>query len=494
MSRIRETFRHIPVAARWCALVAMANALVWSLIVPPFQVPDENAHFAYIQHLAETGEPPRFVAGPGASDAQFQVEIALNEFDVSTRPENRPIWTELEQRNLERVLDSGLSRSNGGGQSNSTNNPPLYHLLGVVAYAAGSWGDLLDRFALLRLVSVLLAGVTVLFTFGFLRELLPRSPLLWTVGGLAVAFQPLFGFMAGGVNNDVLLAATAAALLFGVARALRRGLTPRRAAGIGAALGLGLVSKATLLAFAPALAVAAVVLLRRAVAAERVALLRSIGVAAGVAAVPVLAYVLVNGLIWDRALWSGTAQFSAGTSDAVGSAESSVREQIAYIWQWYLPRMPFMNDQFAGGYYPLYENSFKGFIGRFGWNDYGFTGWVYELAVGVVAVLFGLVGAALWRARAALRRRSGELAVYIIAVLGLAVVIGLPGYTAKESGTGFEQARYYLPLLPLYGAVVALAVRGAGRRAGPAAAAAVVVLAMAHSLFAQLITIARYYG
>ena len=486
--------KRIPVAAILCALVAMANALVWSIIVPPFQVPDENAHFAYIQHLAETGEPPRFEPGPGASDEQFQAEIALNEFDVSTRPENRPIWTELEQRNLERVLDSDLSRSNGGGQSNSTNNPPLYHLLGVVAYAAGSGGDLLDRMALVRLVSVLLAGLTVLFTYGFLRELLPRSPLLWSVGSLAVAFQPLFGFMAGGVNNDALLAATAAAVLFGVARAFRRGLTPRRAAFIGAAFGLGLVSKATLLAFAPALALAAVVLLRRAARAERPALLRNVGVAALVAAVPVLAYVLVNGLIWDRALWSGTAQFAAGTSDAVGSANSSLREQIAYIWQWYLPRLPFMNDQFDGSYYPLYENSFKGFIGRFGWNDYGFPLWVYETALGVVAAVLALVGAALWRARVALRGRVGELAVYAAAVLGLMVVIGLPGYSAKEAGTGFEQARYYLPLLPLYGALIALAVRGAGRRFGPSLAAVLVVLAMAHSLFAQLITLARYYG
>lgn len=486
--------RRIHTAALVCAAVAMANALVWSLIVPPFQVPDENAHFAYIQQLAETGEPPRAVPGPGASDEQFQTEIALNEFDVSTRPENRPIWTELEQRNLERVLDSGLSPSNGGGRSNSTNNPPLYHLLGVVAYTAAGSGDLLDRLAVIRIVSVLLAGLTVLFTYGFLRELLPRSPRLWVVGSLAVALQPLFGFMAGGVNNDALLAATAAGLLYGVARAMRGGLTARRAAGIGAALGLGLVSKATLLAFVPALALAAGVLIHRAGATGRWGAARAVGVGAAVAAVPILVYVLVNSVVWDRALWSGTAQFSAGTSDQIGQGESSVREQIGYIWQWYLPRLPFMNDQFDGGYYPVYENSFKGFIGRFGWNDYGFAAWVYELALAAALALVALAGTALWRAREVVRGRAGELAVYVAAVLGLVLAIGVPGYAAKEEGTGFEQARYYLPLLPLYGAVVALAVRGAGRRAGPAVAAAVVVLALGHSLFAQLITLARYYG
>ena len=48
----------IPRAARWCALVAFLNALVWSLVTPPFHVPDETVHVAYVQYLAETGKIP----------------------------------------------------------------------------------------------------------------------------------------------------------------------------------------------------------------------------------------------------------------------------------------------------------------------------------------------------------------------------------------------------------------------------------------------------
>lgn len=490
---MRAALRRIPPAGRACALVAVANALAWSLLVPPFQVPDENAHFAYVQHLAETGAPPRAGDRPGASTELFRTEIALKEFDVTTRPENRPIWSRLEQDALERVLASDLPRDDGGGWSNATNNPPLYHLLGAVAYRAGSGGDLLDRLALVRLLSVLLAGATVLCVFGFLRELLPGTPWAWSAGALAAAFQPLFGFMSAGVNNDALLFAAAAATLFAVARCFRRGLAPRRAAAVGAAFGLGLVAKATLLAFAPALALAAVVLVRRVPRGERGRAARAVALAAGVAAVPVALYVAVNALAWDRPLWAGAAQFSAGTSDEI-APDASLREQLSYLWQWYLPRLPFMEDQFAGGYYPLWENSFKGFVGRFGWLDYGFEAWVYELALAVVCVVLALAGAELWRRRAALRRRAGELAVYALAAAGLAIVIGVAGYGARKQGSGFEQARYYLPLLPLYGAIVALAARGAGRRLGPAAGAAIVVAAIAHGVFAQLITIARYYG
>ena len=56
------------------------------------------------------------------------------------------------------------------------------------------------------------------------------------------------------------------------------------------------------------------------------------------------------------------------------------------------------------------------------------------------------------------------------------------------------EPRYLLPLLPLLGAVLALAVRGAGRRWAPVAGAVLVILFLAHDLFSQLQVIGRYYG
>ena len=58
-SAVMSRLRAVPRAAWLCALVALANGLAWSLIVPPFEVPDENAHYAYVAHVAETGSPPR---------------------------------------------------------------------------------------------------------------------------------------------------------------------------------------------------------------------------------------------------------------------------------------------------------------------------------------------------------------------------------------------------------------------------------------------------
>jgi hypothetical protein len=92
-------------------------------------------------------------------------------------------------------------------------------------------------------------------------------------------------------------------------------------------------------------------------------------------------------------------------------------------------------------------------------------------------------------------RRWRELTAYGAIVAGLTMFYGYVGYSYLV-GTGliFEQARYLLPLLALYGALVALAATGLGRRLGPPAGALLVVLAFAHDVGAIMLTVGRYYA
>ena len=53
-----RAWRRIPRAGRACFVIAFVNVAIWSVIVPPFMVPDETSHFGYAQYLAETGQPP----------------------------------------------------------------------------------------------------------------------------------------------------------------------------------------------------------------------------------------------------------------------------------------------------------------------------------------------------------------------------------------------------------------------------------------------------
>jgi hypothetical protein len=82
-----------------------------------------------------------------------------------------------------------------------------------------------------------------------------------------------------------------------------------------------------------------------------------------------------------------------------------------------------------------------------------------------------------------------------VMAVGLFAAIGYAGIRYREStGAIFEQARYLFPLLSLYALGIVIAARGAGRRWAPALGAGLVALAMIHGLFAETLTISRYYG
>lgn len=499
MRRVRGAWQRCPAAVRWIALAGLLNALAWGILVPPFHVPDEHAHVAYVQYFAETGKLPEGAPGrPEYSPEITRTLAALRFYSIIGRPENRPPGTSAESADLRAVRAAAPSRVGSGDVSSATNNPPLYYAVQAAAYLASPSSDLLTRVALMRIVSALLAGLTVLFGALFVREIVPGSVWAQIAGGLAIAMQPLLGFMGGGVNNDIMLACASAALFLALARSFRHGLTSRRAAAIGLALVAGALAKATMIAFVPAVAFALLWAIVRAGPGRRRAVARAAAIAVVVAAVPALLYVLASATVWDRPVW-GAAAAADPTSlpgDAVATQPpaGSLREEISYIWQLYLPKLGIATALHPTSSPPV-DVWLTGFVGSFGWLDYGFPPWVYTLAKWVSALVVALAAVTLVRRREALRGRGAELATYALACVGLAVLIGAAGYSfwLGTGGRRFEQARYLLPLLPLYGAIVALAVRAGGRRA-PALAAVAVVAMLGWSSYAQILTVLRYYG
>ena len=495
IARLRAALRRIPRAGRACAAIALVNAAVWSVVVPPFHVPDEISHFGYAQYLAETGQPPPQTPNTAQySDEQQLALVRLHFFTVVGRGEQRGIWTEPDERELRAALAADPSSRGLGGASSATNQPPLYYALAAIPYRLSPSHGILERLALMRLLSALMAAGTVLCVSLFLRELLPGTPWAWTAGALAVAFQTTFMFVAAGVQGDNLLVLASAATLLLLARVFRRGLTIRRGAALGAATAIGVLGKLTFLAFVPGIALAFLLLLLRAGRERRVAL-RATAVAAGIVAVPVGLYALLNVAAWERG--GGATAGSVGTA-TVSSGVVSLRERLVYIWQEVLPALPFMHDAFIG--YAPRDLWLRGWTGHFGWLDYNFPERVYDAAEVVFLALLTLAAVAVVRtvrARgwAAMGWHRPLALVLLTLCAGLIGAIGWQAVVYKaDTGYRFEQARYLLPLLALYGLLVALAARGAGRRWGPAVGAVLVVLAMAHGLFAQLLTISRYYG
>jgi predicted membrane protein DUF2142 len=484
----------IPRAGRVCFVLAFLNCAIWGVVVPPFQVPDEIAHFGYAQYLAETGKPP-----PQGPLAQYSPEEQstlddLYFFNVIGRPQMRGIFTEVEDRALHANLETHPSPLGQGGASSVTNQPSLYYALEAVPYWLSPSHDILTRLALMRLLSALMAACTVLAVFMFLRELLPGWRWAWTVGALAVAFQPTFDFIAAGVQGDNLLFLTSSLTILLLMRAYRRGLTMRRAIWIGGVVAAGVLAKLTFIALLPGIALALLLLAWRAMPEGRGAALRALTAAVCVAAAPVLLYALLNVTVWHRG--SPTAGGVAGATNSAlpGGGVVTMNETLDYIWQLYLPRLWFMHHTYFASD-PVWAIWLDGAVGHFGWLDYTFPAWVYSDARALVWLLAALALVGLARVRAAIRPLLPIFACFAVMTVGLLGAIGYAGIRYRlSSGAQFEQARYLFPLVAFYALFLVLAARGLGRRWAPAFGAVLVVLAMTHGLFAETLTISRYYG
>lgn len=477
----------VPTAAWVCALVACLNAVCWSILTPPFQTPDEPAHFAYVQQLAEAHRLPVGSSEEFSPEQQIALED-LHQAAVRFSPGVGTVSAEAQERKLEHDLSQPLPRRGPGDAGTAASEPPLYYALEAIPYYIGLEGTLLDRLELMRLLAALFGGLTALFAFMFIREALPRTPWAWTVGGLAVALAPLLGFMSGAVNPDAMLFAVSAALFYLLARAFRRGLTPKLAAALGATIAIGVLTKLNFLGLLPGAILALVVLALKAPRESRRTAQIALAIAIAIAAIPVILYSAAKSLV-------NQASPTLVSGFASTAAHGSVLGEISYIWQLYLPRLPGMTAYFPS-VFTTRQLWFNGLIGLYGWADTAFPGWVYDVALVPAGLIAVLCLRALVLSRGPLRRRTAELFVYALMGVGLLLVVGDASYASDILGHQgpYWEPRYFVPLIPLLGTALTLAARGAGRRWGPAVGVLIIVLVLAHDVFSQLLVVSRYYS
>ena len=179
-------------------------------------------------------------------------------------------------------------------------------------------------------------------------------------------------------------------------------------------------------------------------------------VAGAIVGAVVVAYALANRFVFDRPLLAGGTGVPAPAARA--RRESRPVAGLSYIWQLYLPRLPFMSDQFPGAN-PMPHLWLHGIVGRFGWLDAKWPDAVYSYARWALVALVVLAAVELVRAalRGDLAGRWGELATYAAVVGGLLVLIGWAGY--RRAGHGRAGIRA--------GALPAAAAAALRRRRGP---------------------------
>ncbi|MDQ6810708.1 MAG: DUF2142 domain-containing protein [Actinomycetota bacterium] len=481
-----------PRLAAWLFVIAALNFVCWALITPPFQAPDEVDHFAYAQSLVERGhEPARATSTPLARWSSSE-SLALEDLSFSTDHQigdTRPPWLSQQERDYKAQVARLRPRaSNGGGNETAATHGPIYYAALAPAYLAATSSPF-SQLTLMRLGSALIGALTVLFTFLLARELAPGRRWLAVVAALLVAYQPMYGFISGVVNNDVGVNAGAAALELLLIRMLRRGVTVPSGALTGTVL-LALPSlKGTGLSLYPVAGLVFLAVLWR--RHGRSDLSGWVALAVSAIIVGELAAHLTSGL---------QPTSSAAGSSAVSSNASAVRDALhhipsflAYLWEVFLPRLPFMAPHFPSSVYPAFEIFVERGWGAFGWYDVFFEPWVYAVIFAAMLLTIPMAASAARREWSWVRRHWLE----VLAVISMpaAVIVGAEAayYTPGLRPVLAEFGRYAFPAIAPLALLVVGALHAFGRRHMLTVGVGLSVAMIALSYASQLLTLSSFY-
>lgn len=430
--------------------VATIQFVAWTLVLPALQAPDESAHFAYTQRLIETGERP-----PYSSDAEpYTPELRTARLDAGLSPlvgnlSARPYWTGLDERLWER-RDGALgphARDAETGRNTASRNPPLAYAYAGIGYAATYNGDFFDRLFAMRLVNLPLYLLTIALTWRLAGMLLGTAVWPRTVAAGLVAVQPQFAFVAAGVSPDPLLTAIWAAFTVLAVHVVQHGLTVRGAAGLAA------LAAAAVLTHPRGAPLALVALLAAGLGLRRRGVLSGKAlVAAGAAGVAAVLAVLVAG---------------AGVLDSTSGARFNPRQFASYVWQFYLPKLPFMSPA-IGPDYGVRTAFVETFYGVFASLEVRWRPVVYDALAALTLAGLAALAVVAFRAR---RRVRKDVALMVAAIpLTLIASLHFAAYRSLQIDPDdpIIVGRYLFGLLPLFGVAVAAVVRALPR--GPSLA------------------------
>jgi len=189
-------------------------ALIYSLAVPLWEAPDEPSHYLCVRRFSEGSDfkPPRFT---GAINSVWSEGYLFSIYQRSQPPLyyliSAPVMKVLSLRAL--PLGEGIEfpaiRTDYSGSGN------------LFVHSRESIWSIPSpevRGHLMRLVSVLLGGITIFFIYRIARAVFPNDHAVALSSGAFAAALPQFNFISGMIGNDSLAALMGAATLLFLVR------------------------------------------------------------------------------------------------------------------------------------------------------------------------------------------------------------------------------------------------------------------------------------
>lgn len=186
--------------------------LLWSFIVPLWHTPDEQAHFAQVAFIAETGRNP----GGGTLDTTEEIyfseqllgtardRVGNNKFTF--HPEYKIEYTDSLIGKYEASI-AALAQSDAKKKfvyQEATRYPKLYYMPATWIYKFFYNEDIFTRVFAIRFWSLLLFILNIYVVYKLGELLFPKNKFIAYILAILVGFQPMMVFSNIGVTSDSL--------------------------------------------------------------------------------------------------------------------------------------------------------------------------------------------------------------------------------------------------------------------------------------------------
>lgn len=193
----------------WLLVVTFFKGMFWAGMVPLWHFPDEQAHFAQLQNIAETNHD--YSSEKSTSREIYQSELLLGTFRdeqgnnrFTFHPEyNLPYSDGFFGFEEDKINSLTVADRQKMEIAEATSYPPLYYFAGALIYRIIYPANLFVRVFTVRIFSTLLTVGTVWLAYK-IGKLVFNNEFYGLCLGLFVSFQPMFTFVGSGVNSDAL--------------------------------------------------------------------------------------------------------------------------------------------------------------------------------------------------------------------------------------------------------------------------------------------------
>jgi hypothetical protein len=404
---------------------------LYALLTPPWQIPDEPAHYNYVRFVAENLRYP--VLQMGDYPHEYLEEIKARHFPPEMSID--PIRYEFHQ-------------------------PPLYYSLAVPFYWLTRFWPPARQVIVLRFLSLLMGGGVVYVAYLIVREVFPTNEVLALGTAAFVASVPMHLAMLAAVNNDGLAELMLTGILWMLVRYVKKegekgkegaeGKVPWHLVGLGVLVGLGMLTKTATLVSIPLVLTAVVLAIRHppSTIGHRPLAIRHRLSAISYQLFAIFFPALLLSLPWfvrNVSVYGGLDILGWTRHDAIVVGQPRTAEWLAQYGVARLAR-------------DFLLTTFRGFWAQFGWMGVLVDERLYLL----LALLCVIVGAGFLIYLVRVIRQRAILSAYQRAALGLLALsafLTLLSYLWYNTKFVQHQGRYLFPALVPLGLFFALGLR-----------------------------------